>query len=150
MIGSGSPGEHVGQEWLYTLSLQSGGCDCEDGVQGAGVPQSRAGGDAGPHVRMRACRVQPARATRHARNAGDKASTSYRESDPALIAMTKVPELDSLAQVSSVPVRTAAGRAGGACGGDVGRQGFAPARLPVKQEPVGASPVGIPVSVVRE
>jgi putative transposase len=47
-------------------------------------------------------------------------------------------------------IRTAAGLAADACGSNVNRQGSAFALLPVKQDPVGASPPGIPVQQVRE
>jgi Putative transposase DNA-binding domain len=47
-------------------------------------------------------------------------------------------------------ISSAAGLAADACGRHVNRQGSALPRSPVKQEPVGASPQGIPIQQVRE
>ena len=46
-------------------------------------------------------------ADRHARYQTEGKSTSYRESDAALTAMKKLPELEWLAEVSSVPLQQA-------------------------------------------
>ena len=80
----------------------------EDGIQVQGLPRPGAAGGAEPHVRLRPGRVEPHPGRPPGPLAPARArATSYAESDRALTAMKKDPDLAFLNEVSSVPLQQA-------------------------------------------
>jgi hypothetical protein len=123
-------------------------------------------------ARARALALEPALAPRHARSAPDNPSTSFgskdarlrpaktstaprvvrsrRGLDPAALDPPTLDGRDGWQAQAVGNIRTTGGVAIDARAHDVSRGGFAPALLAVRQEPVGASLVRIPVQQVRE